>query len=54
MPGYGKSRTGTWKGAGRRWRGADGPVGVAGCSKGRRGRNVRQGAVTGGAKPIKC
>ena len=28
--------------------------GVAGCSKGRRGRNVRQGAVTSSAKPVKC
>ena len=31
-----------------------GLVGVAGCSKGRRGRNVRQRAVTSGAKPVKC
>ena len=28
--------------------------GVAGCSKGRRDRNVRHGAVTSSAKPVKC
>ena len=47
-------RTGTWKGAGRRWRVLMGLEGVAGCSKGRRGRNVRQRAVTSSATPVKC
>ena len=55
MPGSGKSRTGPWKGSGRRWRGADGSGGRGGMfERGRKGRNVRQRTVTSGAKPVKC
>ena len=54
MEGFGRSWTGTWKGAGGRWRVLTGLEGVAGCSQGRRGRNVRQRAVTSSAKPVKC
>ena len=41
MAGYGKFRTGPGKAQGRRWRGLTGLEGVAGCSQGRKGRNVR-------------
>ena len=43
MTGFCKSRTGTWKGSGRRWRGADGPGGCDGMFAGSEGPELAAG-----------